>query len=42
MKQRYAFIDYKHPEDAEQAVKQMNGRTLRDYKLIVEQSSKLD
>jgi polyadenylate-binding protein len=40
IKQRYAFIDYKHPEDAAEAVKQMNGRMLRDYKLVVEQSSK--
>ena len=40
MKQRYAFIDYKYPEDAVTAVKAMNGQMMSDQYLKVERSSK--
>ena len=40
MKRNYAFIDFKHHADAQEAIKRHNGRNHFGDSLVVEQSRK--
>ncbi len=40
MKSRFAFIDFKHPEDAAEAVARLDNSEFEGRKLVVQQSCK--
>ena len=42
LKRRYAFIDFENYKDAQAAIDDMNGKTLRGYELCVETPRKLN
>ena len=40
MKGKYAFVEYERVDDAQAAIKELNGFTIRGHKIAVEATSK--